>query len=98
MVKLEVLKLKVIFHSNRYNNLTRYYVVKCILMKSHAFNVLSSDCSCSNFINKKGQGKCRTGRCYVNQPSSCTDLKESNKYPGKQTSALACNNGMSGKK
>ena len=35
--------------------------------------------------------------CYVNQPSSCEDLKNSGDNPGKQVSAEACKDVNAGK-
>ena len=69
------------------------------------------DCTCSTFIDEKGFGMCETrhelmnGRpnplprgCYVNEPSSCSDLrnntltKQSSKHiaSGRQYSYEAC--------
>lgn len=56
-------------------------------------------------MNENGWGNCRRAGgpfpelvwCYVNQPSSCGDLINSNTNPGKQLSAEACigvNSGM----
>ena len=50
-----------------------------------------ANCSCSNFIDEKGYGNCqklvpqKRGHplCYVNEPSSCTDLR-----PHKQTGRI----------
>ena len=58
------------------------------------------DCSCSTFTTvKKGNntkyGNClnkykEDQKCYVNQPSSCTDLKRSKLYIGLMFSHRAC--------
>jgi len=61
--------------------------------------VLSS-CSCSDFVNENGFGKCRKTHsdfgglvsCYVNLPTTCTDLVPSVQNPGKYLSAKACKN------
>ena len=56
-------------------------------------------CDCSSFTtescNKKGcktYGNCigRNPICYVNEPSNCQDLKDSEKHPGKRYSSEAC--------
>ena len=55
-------------------------------------------CSCSNFVNKYGYGRClknsrRFGykpTCYVNLPSDCKDLNDSTTDPDKKSSAQAC--------
>ena len=53
-------------------------------------------CECSNKTNHKtGQGNCNNiwtngFWCYVIQPSNCSDLTESESYPGKQWSYEAC--------
>ena len=52
------------------------------------------DCSCSNYVTSSGYGNCKkvfkTGPiCYVNEPSSCSDLKKS-KSTGKYYSWEAC--------
>merc|ERR1719203_1462767 len=65
----------------------------------------SGDCSCSNFINRYGFGRCRKsdsdfgGRksCYVNLPTTCTDLVKSSSNRGKFLSANACKSGFTSK-
>merc|ERR1719203_1899534 len=65
----------------------------------------SGDCSCSNFINRNGFGRCRKsdsdfgGRksCYVSLPTTCTDLVKSNSNQGKFLSANACKSGFTSK-
>ena len=61
-------------------------------------------CSCSDYINENGIGNC-TKRislfnwkyiCYVNQPSSCSDLMDSGTNVGKQISGEACGHKNSG--
>jgi len=55
-------------------------------------------CSCSNFVNAHGFGRClkrhvdfgNSAMCYVNLPSSCMDLKPSQTYPTKLLSSHAC--------
>ena len=56
------------------------------------------NCSCSDFINENGHGRCRKEdndfngalSCYVHQPSSCSDVITSSTNPDKQLSAEAC--------
>ena len=67
------------------------------LYNYYLFLILAAaDCSCSTFVNRNGYGNCRNisssfgVRCYVNQPSSCLDLKGSLTDPEKQLSAQAC--------
>ena len=63
-------------------------------------NILAS-CTCKDFINENGSGNCAKpvssyGNklvCYVNQPSSCGDLRGSGTNPGEKTSAEACPQG-----
>ena len=56
-------------------------------------------CSCSNHISFSGYGNCQQlyeGRplCYVNEPSACSDLRDSNtETEGIQWSFEACGNG-----
>ena len=55
-------------------------------------------CKCNTFISAKGIGMCKKKdknfegaySCYVDQPSSCPDLKESKTIPEYQLSAKAC--------
>ena len=60
-------------------------------------------CTCSDFTNENGFGKCQKASvrsvspqaidamvCYVNQPSNCNDLYDSTTNPDKQLSAEAC--------
>ena len=55
-------------------------------------------CTCKNLVNKDGIGNCEGTKsvafgkvaCYVNQPSSCSDLKNSGTNPGEKYSAVAC--------
>ena len=57
------------------------------------------ECSCSSFVGKSGHGNCQkelqTGpMCYVNEPSTCTDLVDGNQHDTteKRYSWEACNN------
>ena len=62
--------------------------------------ILGSFCSCKDFVNDGGFGNCfkRSGHskhggnvvCYVEQPSTCSDLIESKANPGEKVSAEAC--------
>ena len=57
-------------------------------------------CTCHDFINPNGYGKCNKASsyehiknkavCYVNQPSNCSDLAYSTTNRGKKFSAEAC--------
>merc|ERR1712096_519194 len=61
------------------------------------------DCTCSEFTNSNGIGKCQHRvkigdsiafggqvACYVNHPTSCSDVIPSESNPGKYLSAEAC--------
>ena len=58
--------------------------------------VCMGTCSCSQFVNEHGFGKClKEGKngvlgCYVNFPSNCTDLRASRTNPDKFISFEAC--------
>ena len=62
--------------------------------------VTVGDCSCSNYVTKTGYGNCekdlrRKGViCYVNEPSTCNDLRESSRYDHRRYSWEACRNGF----
>ena len=68
-------------------------------MIKHYF-LLGSNCRCKNLTNHNNVGNCRGtkpsqfGRkfvaCYVVQPSSCIDLRDSGTNHGEQLSADAC--------
>ena len=59
-----------------------------------------SFCNCKDFVNDGGFGNCfkRSGHskhdgnvvCYVEQPSTCSDLIDSRSNPGEKISAEAC--------
>ena len=56
---------------------------------------LGETCKCNEFVDANGYGNCLkeingTKVCYINQPSSCNDLKYSNSIPEKKISAEAC--------
>jgi len=61
---------------------------------------IDGECSCSSFINGAGYGQCRKAdadfegspSCYVNMPTSCTDIIRSGTNPGKFLSAQPCQN------
>ena len=63
-------------------------------------------CTCKDFINDGGFGNCfkKSGHskhggkavCYVEQPSTCSDLIDSKANPGEKVSAEACQ--LKGKK
>ena len=59
------------------------------------FHFLTASCSCSKYIDVNGYGKCLKPRggnhrlvCYVNEPSSCSDLVDGEE--GKRYSYEAC--------
>ena len=57
------------------------------------------DCSCSDYVNAKGYGNCQKQKrgkayCFVNQPSTCTDLRNSSYEDGLQFSHEACQKGQ----
>lgn len=62
--------------------------------------MLGSFCTCKDFVNDGGFGNCfkRSGHskhggkavCYVEQPSTCSDLIDSKANPGEKVSAEAC--------
>ena len=39
------------------------------------------------------EGNCKKGYCYVNQPSTCSDLERSHNFPGEKWSYEACGMG-----
>ena len=55
-------------------------------------------CTCTDYVNDSGFGNCERGSasfgnqavCYVDLPSSCSDLTESRTNPGQKLSAEAC--------
>lgn len=58
---------------------------------------VNGDCSCMDYVNADGFGNClkqaghlRGPHCYVNQPSTCKDIKTSTTEEGKQYSVEAC--------
>ena len=66
-------------------------------------NQNGSGCTCNDFVDPKGYGKCEkksplkghfpfvnSFSCYVNLPSTCPDIITSKKYPGQKISAEAC--------
>ena len=63
-----------------------------------SFLIVKSGCTCKDLINKHGQGNCQgtptsSGKhiCYVNQPSTCPDAKDSlGSQPGEKFSIQAC--------
>ena len=58
----------------------------------------ATSCNCISFITDQGYGDCiklvaalgNKPACYVSEPSNCPDLLRSRKDPGKQLSAVAC--------
>ena len=61
------------------------------------FNIWGG-CTCKDLIDANGAGNCQdtisstSGKagCYVNQPSTCGDLKDSSTNPGEKFSTEAC--------
>jgi hypothetical protein len=58
-----------------------------------SYFVIADDCSCRNFVDSAGFGNCELSNhngplCYVNEPSSCTDLVTV--VEGEQYSNEAC--------
>ena len=59
---------------------------------------LNRVCSCDEFVDDNGLGACQKRdenfngefSCFVNEPSGCTDVKNSTTNPEKQLSAEAC--------
>ena len=62
-------------------------------------------CRCNGFVNSNGFGACQKRdenfnggfSCFVDQPSTCKDLKNSTTDPVKQLSASACEDKNEGK-
>lgn len=61
------------------------------------WQVYGEGCTCKDFVGDTGHGNCRTKlkpqdrfMCYVEQPSSCTDLVDSTSNPGEKFSFDAC--------
>ena len=71
-----------------------------IIVKRSNINFPGSNCKCKDFINQNNVGNCKGKKpsqfqrkffaCYVDQPSSCTDLKDSGTNSGEQLSVNAC--------
>ena len=58
-------------------------------------NIGLDNCDCNEYVSANGYGNCKKvyGKgpiCYVNQPSTCQDLRNSNSDVGKQYSWEAC--------
>ena len=60
---------------------------------------ITASCTCKDLINVGGYGNCKGSRdfnrdnkltCYVNQPSTCTDLVDSFTNPGEKSSTEPC--------
>lgn len=64
------------------------------------FIIVKGSCSCKDLVSKDGRGNCKGAKvakegkvrviCYVNQPSYCSDLEDSDILPGEKHSAAAC--------
>ena len=61
---------------------------------------VEGDCSCSTYVTKKGWGDCRKDLhrkgpiCYVNEPSTCNDVRTSKIYNDRRYSWEACQNNL----
>ena len=58
------------------------------------FDILGG-CNCKDFVNPNGYGNCNKKYkkgpiCYVNQPTSCSDIKPSKSNAGERLSWEAC--------
>merc|ERR1711990_496976 len=61
-------------------------------------------CDCKDLVDPKDEGNCKGsinkhfGKviCYVEQPTSCSDARDSVEYAGEKYSALACTVGVDG--
>ena len=60
---------------------------------------IKASCTCKDLINIGGFGNCKGSKdwnrgnkftCYVNQPSTCTDLVDSSTNPGEKSSTEPC--------
>ena len=58
-----------------------------------SYLLIHSGCTCKDLVDDNGDGNCNYLHCYVNQPSTCSDVKDSGVLQGEQWSKLACNNG-----
>ena len=55
-------------------------------------------CSCDEFVDEGGLGRCQKRdenfngefSCFVNESEGCTDVKTSTNYPGKHISTAPC--------
>ena len=55
-------------------------------------------CACKDLVDQKGEGNCAGSKnghfgkviCYVEQPTSCSDARDSVVHPGEKYSAQAC--------
>ena len=71
-----------------------------IIVKYSNIKFPGRNCKCKDLINRNNVGNCKGKKpsqfgkkfvaCYVTQPSSCTDLKDSGTNPGEQLSVNAC--------
>ena len=53
--------------------------------------ILDLGCLCKDLITSDGYGNClKDPSCYVQQPSSCDDVKDSTVSPGEKWSFQAC--------
>jgi len=63
-------------------------------------NPESDNCTCNDFVSSEGFGRCEKDFgagpiCYVNQPSTCSDVTKSKNKPGQQYSWEACRGKLS---
>ena len=63
----------------------------------------TGNCKCTNYVSNNGYGNCskdygdKGPLCYVEEPSTCPDVVNSQSEKGKRFSYEACTNGSSGK-
>ena len=73
----------------------KYLVFNVYLAGHHNIITAAKDCSCNDYLNSDGYGRCKKGKrsgkpyCFVNEPSTCSDLFFS-KSSRKQYSYDAC--------
>ena len=78
----------------QYSPCMSFYCFKIISLSFSIFPVSTSrGCTCKDLLNQSGYGNClddEYNMCYVEQPSSCSDLVDSGDLPGEKYSEEAC--------